>query len=92
MEFMLIQSVAHPSLPNYLALTGGSTFGVTTDCTDCFQLSSPLPAGSRRCYPAEFMKYPVRAIKLDLDTPVPYQIYPAGVFKCPRWAFVLWHG
>ena len=26
-------SVAHPSLPNYLALTGGDTFGVTTDCT-----------------------------------------------------------
>jgi hypothetical protein len=30
-------SVAHPSLPNYLALTGGDTFGVTTDCTDCFR-------------------------------------------------------
>jgi hypothetical protein len=30
-------AVAHPSLPNYLALTGGSTFGVTTDCTDCYQ-------------------------------------------------------
>jgi phosphatidylinositol-3-phosphatase len=30
-------AVAHPSLPNYLALTGGDTFGVTTDCTDCFQ-------------------------------------------------------
>jgi hypothetical protein len=30
-------AVAHPSLPNYLALTGGSTFGVSTDCTDCFQ-------------------------------------------------------
>ncbi len=30
-------AVSHPSLPNYLALTGGSTFGVTTDCTDCFQ-------------------------------------------------------
>jgi acid phosphatase len=29
--------VSHPSLPNYLALTGGSTFGVTTDCTTCFQ-------------------------------------------------------
>lgn len=28
--------VAHPSLPNYLALTGGSTFGITTDCTTCF--------------------------------------------------------
>src|SRR5262249_35594506 len=25
----------HPSLPNYLALTGGSTFGVHMDCTDC---------------------------------------------------------
>ena len=28
--------VTHPSLPNYLALTGGDTFGITTDCTDCF--------------------------------------------------------
>ena len=27
--------VAHPSLPNYLALAGGSTFGITSDCTDC---------------------------------------------------------
>ena len=26
----------HPSLPNYLALTGGDTFGITEDCTDCF--------------------------------------------------------
>jgi hypothetical protein len=28
-------AVAHPSLPNYLALTGGSTFGMHTDCTSC---------------------------------------------------------
>ena len=27
--------VTHPSLPNYLALLGGSTFKVTTDCADC---------------------------------------------------------
>ncbi len=27
--------IRHPSLPNYLALLGGSTFGVTTDCTSC---------------------------------------------------------
>ena len=27
--------VAHPSLPNYLALVSGSTHGVTDDCTDC---------------------------------------------------------
>jgi hypothetical protein len=25
----------HPSLPNYLALTGGDTFGVTSNCTSC---------------------------------------------------------
>jgi phosphatidylinositol-3-phosphatase len=30
-------AISHPSLPNYLALTAGSTFGVTSDCTDCYQ-------------------------------------------------------
>jgi hypothetical protein len=28
-------AVAHPSLPNYLALVSGSTQGVTDDCTSC---------------------------------------------------------
>ena len=28
-------AVAHPSLPNYLALTSGSTQGISSDCTDC---------------------------------------------------------
>jgi phosphatidylinositol-3-phosphatase len=28
-------AVTHPSLPNYLALTGGSTFGIDSDCTSC---------------------------------------------------------
>jgi phosphatidylinositol-3-phosphatase len=27
---------SHPSLPNYLALTAGSTFGITSDCTTCY--------------------------------------------------------
>jgi hypothetical protein len=36
-------AVAHPSLPNYLALIGGSTFGVTKDCTDCFLNETSLP-------------------------------------------------
>jgi hypothetical protein len=27
--------VRHPSLPNYLALIGGSTFGISSDCTSC---------------------------------------------------------
>ena len=29
-------AVAHPSLPNYLALTSGSTWGISSDCTDCY--------------------------------------------------------
>ncbi len=28
-------AVAHPSLPNYLALTSGSTHGIRSDCTSC---------------------------------------------------------
>lgn len=28
-------AVGHPSLPNYLALTAGSTFGIRSDCTAC---------------------------------------------------------
>jgi hypothetical protein len=28
-------AVAHPSLPNYLALVSGSTHGITTDCVTC---------------------------------------------------------
>ncbi len=28
-------AIGHPSLPNYLALTSGSTHGITTDCTSC---------------------------------------------------------
>lgn len=29
-------ATSHPSLPNYLALTSGSTHGITSDCTTCF--------------------------------------------------------
>ena len=28
-------AITHPSLPNYLAILGGSTFGISNDCTDC---------------------------------------------------------
>jgi hypothetical protein len=34
--------VTHPSLPNYFALTAGSTFGVTTDCTGCQQSGTSI--------------------------------------------------
>jgi phosphatidylinositol-3-phosphatase len=35
-------AISHPSLPNYLALTGGSTFGIDSDCTDCAVLRTSL--------------------------------------------------
>jgi len=35
-------AIAHPSLPNYLALTGGSTFSVSSDCTSCSVRASSL--------------------------------------------------
>jgi phosphatidylinositol-3-phosphatase len=35
-------AITHPSLPNYLALTGGSTFGITSDCSDCTVRASGL--------------------------------------------------
>src|SRR5512133_3948355 len=40
--FTQYYGVAHPSLPNYLALVGGSTFDVTTDCDDCFLQKTSL--------------------------------------------------
>lgn len=36
-------AVQHPSLPNYLALIGGDTFGVNADCLDCFVDAPSLP-------------------------------------------------
>ena len=36
-------AVSNPSLPNYLAMIGGNTFGVSSDCTDCFVNAPSLP-------------------------------------------------
>jgi hypothetical protein len=36
-------AITHPSLPNYLALIGGDTFGITSDCEDCFIKKPSLP-------------------------------------------------
>ena len=56
-------SIAHPSLPNYLALTAGSTFGISSDCTDCSaagdNLGSQLAAA----------RIPWRAYMEDLPVP-----------------------
>ena len=36
-------AVTHPSLPNYIALMGGDTFGITSNCHDCFVNAPSLP-------------------------------------------------
>ncbi len=44
-------AVAHPSLPNYIALIGGDHFGILEDCVNCFvkarSLADLLEAGGR---------------------------------------------
>jgi hypothetical protein len=36
-------AVRHPSLPNYIALIGGDTFGIDSNCKDCFIDAPSLP-------------------------------------------------
>jgi acid phosphatase len=56
-------AVAHPSLPNYLALVSGSTQGITIDCTSCVvdahSLADTLAAAGKtwKTY-AEDLPYP----------------------------------
>jgi hypothetical protein len=56
-------AVAHPSLPNYLALVSGSTQGISSDCTDCIvrarSLADTLGAAGKtwKTY-AEDLPYP----------------------------------
>jgi hypothetical protein len=44
-------AISHPSLPNYLALLGGDTFGIQSDCTTCYvqapNLVDALEAGHK---------------------------------------------
>jgi hypothetical protein len=55
--------VTHPSLPNYLAMIGGDTFDIVSDCEDCFIDAPSLPdliEGSARNWKTyqEDMQYP----------------------------------
>ena len=36
-------ATTHPSLPNYISLIGGDTFGITSNCEDCFINAPSLP-------------------------------------------------
>jgi hypothetical protein len=48
--------VTHPSLPNYLALTSGSTHGITSDCTGC-HVAGPNIADSLEASGASWKAY-----------------------------------
>ncbi|MEA2669096.1 MAG: phosphatidylinositol-3-phosphatase [Chloroflexota bacterium] len=53
---------SHPSLPNYLALTAGSTFGIASDCTTCFVSATNIAdqvEGSGRSWKAYMEDMPV---------------------------------
>jgi hypothetical protein len=72
-------AVAHPSLPNYLALVSGSTHGVTDDCTDCPQsgltIGSQLSA-SHRSWAAFAEGYP--GSSRFAKKHVPFLYFPGG--------------
>jgi hypothetical protein len=75
-------AVAHPSLPNYLALFSGSTQGVTDDCTDCMQqgptIASQL-AGGHRTAIAYAEGYPSSARFAKRH--VPFLYFPAAISR-----------
>src|SRR4051794_40227341 len=53
--------VTHPSLPNYLAMFAGDTFGVKENCLDCYQSASNLAGqveASGRSWRAYFESMP----------------------------------
>jgi hypothetical protein len=55
-------AVSHPSLPNYLALTAGSTFGIASDCTTCYVSATNIAdqvEGSGRSWKAYMEDMPV---------------------------------
>jgi hypothetical protein len=72
-------AVAHPSLPNYLALISGSTHGVTDDCTDCPQsgptIGSQLSA-RRRSWETYAEGYP--SSSRFAKRHVPFLYFPGG--------------
>jgi phosphatidylinositol-3-phosphatase len=73
------RAVAHPSLPNYLALVSGSTHGVTIDCVDCPQRGptiGSLLTHSGRTWGSYAEGYPsgLRFVKKH----VPFLYFPGG--------------
>jgi phosphatidylinositol-3-phosphatase len=94
-------AVAHPSLPNYLALVSGSTHGVTTDCVDCPQPGptiGTLLTRAHRSWGVYAEGYP--ASKEFAKKHVPFLYFPGGAAhvrpltafrpsRLPRFSFVV---
>ena len=82
-------ALAHPSLPNYLGLLGGSTFGIRDDCADCVARGSNLalhPTPGQAGRPIDTFGRPVRGL--------PRQVVSGGICDCEaawRGAFLV-HG
>jgi phosphatidylinositol-3-phosphatase len=76
---------SHPSLPNYLALTGGSTFGIASDCTTCYvggiNIADQLEASGRSW----------KAYLEDMPTPC-YLGASAGNYAMKHNPFVYYNG
>ena len=54
-------AITHPSLPNYLAVFGGDTFKITSDCENCYIAAANLPdqiEDSGRTWRAYFQNMP----------------------------------
>jgi phosphatidylinositol-3-phosphatase len=64
--------VSHPSLPNYLALLGGDTFGISSDCTDCL-LDKPNLADQIEAHGKTWKSY-----QEDLPAPCSHQSSVGG--------------
>ncbi len=94
-------AVAHPSLPNYLALVSGSTHGVTTDCTDCMQSGPTIGAqltSRRRAWGTYAEGYPSNSNFAKKHEPFLYfpgeasHVFPLTAFRpeqLPSFAFVV---
>jgi len=64
-------AITHPSLPNYLALFGGDTFKITSDCENCFINADNLAdqiESSGRSWKAYFQDMPRSCFVSDTAT------------------------
>ena len=93
-------AVAHPSLPNYLALVSGSTQGITTDCTTCTAAGASIGTLLTRAHEswgAYAEGYPSSPLFAKKHEPFLYfkgqeaHVFPLSKFDpahLPRFAFV----